>query len=171
MTLCQSTYSWIARHLADGIEICREQQRMATDTGRGQGRFDPGVAGANYNDVIALWISEHRNHFPMQNVLKILSRRSSVEVLPTISPIASKPSRNCCEIISIGSPALIACVPSVNKFMERRMASACRSLITTSSAFLEAHPDQTCSSIKSLSFSIPLPVSVDTSAVITSRKL
>jgi hypothetical protein len=45
----------IARHLPDGFEILREQQRPRAGTRRERGGFGAGVAAADHDYVIAFW--------------------------------------------------------------------------------------------------------------------
>ena len=59
VALGQTTDGWVAGHLADGVEIEREQQGLATHAGCREGCLDAGVASADYDDVVFLWIDKH----------------------------------------------------------------------------------------------------------------
>ena len=44
----------VAAHLADGVEVAREQGRPGPQPGRGTGRLDPGMAGADDDHVVVV---------------------------------------------------------------------------------------------------------------------
>ena len=44
----------VTGHLADGIEVRREEGGLGADTGSGEGGLGPGVAGADYHDVVVI---------------------------------------------------------------------------------------------------------------------
>jgi hypothetical protein len=49
----------IAGHLTDGIQIDGQKEGLAAHSRGRQCRFDPGMAGSDYNDIIPLRIDEH----------------------------------------------------------------------------------------------------------------
>src|SRR5258706_5548793 len=100
MSLGESADGWVAVHLANSIEIRGEQERLPADTGAGKCGLCACMARPDDDYVIALRIGESVTHFPMQKVLKILLRMSSVAVLPVISPMALRLLLSCCAIIS-----------------------------------------------------------------------
>ena len=54
MTFGQAANSRVARHLADRVQILAKQQRLGTEAGGCKRRFDPGMAGADYDNIIFL---------------------------------------------------------------------------------------------------------------------
>jgi len=64
LSLGQAADGGVAGHLTDGVEVHRQQQRLATHTCRSQGRLDPGMAGADHNHVINFGILEHEASLP-----------------------------------------------------------------------------------------------------------
>ena len=59
MSFGQAAYCGVAGHLTDGVEIDAEQKRLATHSGCGERGFDAGMAGADHDHVILLWVNEH----------------------------------------------------------------------------------------------------------------
>src|SRR5262249_21722108 len=51
LALCESTYRRVARHLADGVQVDRKQQSLASHSGGSQGGLHSSVAGSNDDDV------------------------------------------------------------------------------------------------------------------------
>ena len=49
----------VARHLAEGVEVLREQGDAATEPGRGKGGLDSGVSGSDDGDVIHCGMGKH----------------------------------------------------------------------------------------------------------------
>ena len=52
MALADSTNRGIARHLADVIEVEREHERLHAHPRGRERSFDPGVSGADYDDIV-----------------------------------------------------------------------------------------------------------------------
>src|SRR6266568_5091575 len=99
----------------------------------------------------------------MQNWLKIRSSKSSVVVLPTISPTALTAMRRSMAANSRVWPARKASTVCSVAARARSRASLWRELIITSSIAAWISPDQTSSLMASLRASIPCPVRQDTS--------
>ena len=57
--LGQTTNGRIAGHLADGVEVLSEDGDLRTHPCRGKSSLNPGVAGADDDDVVGLGKSEH----------------------------------------------------------------------------------------------------------------
>jgi hypothetical protein len=53
MSLADAADRWIAGHLADVVQIDRENQGAAAQTGSSQSGFDTGVTSTNYDNVKA----------------------------------------------------------------------------------------------------------------------
>src|SRR5207247_10796970 len=60
MAFSQATDRRVAGHLSDCIQIDRQEQSLATHPCGGQSRFDSGMAGADYQDIIFFRINKHR---------------------------------------------------------------------------------------------------------------
>ena len=59
VSFCQSTDGGVAGHSADGIEVLGENCDATAEAGGGKGGFDPGVAGANDEDIVGFRVDEH----------------------------------------------------------------------------------------------------------------
>ncbi len=59
LSLGQSADGWVARHLADGVQVHGQEQRLASHARGSQRRLDAGMARPDDDDVIALGIDEH----------------------------------------------------------------------------------------------------------------
>lgn len=59
VALGQAADRWVAGHLAHGVGILREEEGLATKARRGQRGLDPGMAGAEDDDVVRFWVREH----------------------------------------------------------------------------------------------------------------
>jgi hypothetical protein len=83
---------WIAGHLANVVEVLREEETARAHTGRSESGLDPRVAGTHHNDVPMFHVKlrswrdlERSTHFPIQNLLNTRSSTSSAAEMPTIS--------------------------------------------------------------------------------------
>ena len=58
VAFCETADRGIARHLADGIGVLREQECFATEARRGEGRLDARVASPDDEDVVIFGVNE-----------------------------------------------------------------------------------------------------------------
>ncbi len=75
MSLGQSADGGVAGHLADRIDVDREEQSLASHARRCQGRFDSSVAGTANDHIILLGVNEHNSRAGQNTV-----RRSKKKV-------------------------------------------------------------------------------------------
>src|SRR6266581_3636062 len=59
MTLCQTAYRRITRHLSDGVQVNGQQQCSTTDSCRSQGSLNASVTCSDNNHVKVTWVSKH----------------------------------------------------------------------------------------------------------------
>jgi hypothetical protein len=57
--LGQAADRWVARHLANRVQVLGQHQRSASNSGRSQRRFDSGMAAADHRDVVFCWQFKH----------------------------------------------------------------------------------------------------------------
>src|SRR5262249_14125922 len=99
-----------------------------------------------------------RVYLPIQNVLKILPRISSLSALPTTSPTPSSPPRNSPATNSGDSPSVKVWRAASAKPRARRRQSAWRALMASDQSRCVAAPPATRPTIASASASIPSPL-------------
>src|ERR1017187_5489309 len=99
------------------------------------------MAGTDHDNIVAFRIGENITHFPMQKVLKILLRTSSVTVFPVISPMEFRVRRSCWATISRGCFEMNISIHSVKYFSEDLRSAFCLSLMATSTSFVPILPE------------------------------
>ena len=73
----------VAAHLADGVDVDREQRRAEAHPARRQGRFQPGMPGANDDDIKSVGVVTRDQHgIALAGVVGLAClRRSTVRML------------------------------------------------------------------------------------------
>src|SRR5208282_1162392 len=110
MSLCKATNSWVARHLADGIDIDSQKQCLAAHSRRSKRCLDPCVAGTDNDDVVLFWIDKHEETQPK---LYFATKGDSPRSFLTLRSGFDDKCSQILKIFSTSSSALIALAISV----------------------------------------------------------
>src|SRR6059036_460953 len=76
MTLCQTAYRRVARHLPDRVQINGQQQRSATHSCRSKSSLNASVTCSDNNHVKVTWVCKHSSIHHL--ILQLLAQESSV---------------------------------------------------------------------------------------------